>query len=88
MSVLHGLTGNTVSFRWGYTEQRAFEDVKQLVQNTRDHHCVPLNYSANAPQIWMVTDGCATGVASLVSQGPDWKTVKVAAFYSAKLNSA
>jgi len=88
MSVLHGLTGDTVSFRWGYTEQRAFEDVKRLVQNTRDHHRVPLNYSADAPQIWMVTDGCATGVAGLVSQGPDWKTAKVAAFYSAKLNSA
>ena len=36
----------------------------------------------------MVTDGCAMGVAGLVSQGLDWKTVKVSAFYSAKLNSA
>lgn len=24
----------------------------------------------------------------MVSQGPDWKTAKIAAFYSAKLNSA
>jgi hypothetical protein len=36
----------------------------------------------------MVTDGCATGVSGLVSQGNDWKTAKIAAFYSAKLNSA
>jgi len=32
MAVLHGLTGDAVSFRWGFTEQRAFEDVKSLVQ--------------------------------------------------------
>jgi len=88
MSVLHALTGDTVSFRWGYTEQRAFEDVKRLVQDARDHHRTPLNYSDDAPQIWMVTDGCATGVAGLVSQGNEWKTAKIAAFYSAKLDSA
>jgi hypothetical protein len=37
----------------------------------------------------MITDGCATGI-SLISQGnlKDWKTAKIAAFYSAKLNSA
>ena len=36
----------------------------------------------------MVTDGCATGIAGVVSQGNNWKTAKIAAFYSAKLNSA
>ncbi len=36
----------------------------------------------------MVTDGCSTGVDGLVSQGADWKTARIAAFYSAKLNSA
>ena len=36
----------------------------------------------------MVTDGCATGISGLVSQGLDWKSVKIVAFYSAKLNSA
>ena len=38
--------------------------------------------------MWMVTDGCATGISGLISQGPDWKTAKIAAFYSAKLNLA
>jgi hypothetical protein len=38
--------------------------------------------------IWMITDGCATGISGLISQGNDWKTAKIAAFYSAKLNSA
>jgi hypothetical protein len=36
----------------------------------------------------MVTDGCLTGIAGVVSQGTDWKSGSVAAFYSAKLNSA
>jgi len=36
----------------------------------------------------MVTNGCATGISGVVSQGPKWKTAKVAAFYSAKLNPA
>jgi len=88
MAVLHGLTGDAVSFRWGFTEQRAFEDVKTLVQAARDHHRVPLNYNKSAPPVWMVTDGCATGVAGLVSQGDDWRTAWIAAFYSAKLNPA
>jgi hypothetical protein len=33
-------------------------------------------------------DGCATGITGVVAQGTDWKTACVAAFYSAKLNSA
>ena len=33
-------------------------------------------------------DSCLTGIAGVVSQGADWKTAVVAAFYSAKLNSA
>jgi hypothetical protein len=88
MGILHGLTGDAVSFRWSYTEQRAFEDVKALVQAARGHHRVPLDYSKDAPQIWMVTDGCSSGIAGLVSQGPDWRDARIAAFYSAKLNSA
>jgi hypothetical protein len=88
MAVLHGLTRDAVSFRWGFTEQRAFEDVKALVQTTREHHRIPLNYGKTAPPVWMVTDGCSTGVAGLVSQGEDWRTAKIAAFYSAKLNPA
>ena len=88
MGVLHGLTGDTVPFRWGFTEQRAFEDVKALVQKAQDHNRVPLEYTPGAPQVWMVTDGCSTGVASLVSQGKEWKTAKITALYSAKLNSA
>ena len=88
MGVLHGLTSDTVPFHWGFTEQRAFEDVKALVQAARNHNRVPLDYASDAPQVWMVTDGCSTGVAGLVSQGKEWKSARIAAFYSAKLNLA
>ena len=48
MGIIHGLIGDTVPFRWGFTEQRAFEDVKTLVQVARNHHRVPLDYADNA----------------------------------------
>ncbi|KAJ2917183.1 hypothetical protein MD484_g3247, partial [Candolleomyces efflorescens] len=88
MGVLSAITGDTVPFRWTYTEQRAFEEVKQLVHDSREHHRVPLSYEKNAPPIWLVTDGCATGISGVVCQGTSWKNAKVAAFYSAKLNPA
>ena len=88
MGLLSWLTGDTVPFRWGYTEQWAFEEVKEWAHRAREHHRVPLTYRPDDPPIWMITDGCATGISGLVSQGNDWKTVKIAAFYSAKLNPA
>jgi hypothetical protein len=88
MGVLTSITGDAVPFRWGYTEQRAFDEVKALVHQVRENRRVPLNYAEGAPPIWMITDGCSTGISGLVSQGEDWKTAKVAAFYSAKLNAA
>ena len=88
MGFLSSITGDTVPFRWGYTEQRAFDEVKKLVHVARNHSRLPLDYSPGAPPVWMVTDGCATGISGLISQGPDWKTAKIAAFYSAKLNPA
>ena len=88
MGVLSSITGDTVPFRWGYTEQRAFDEVKTLVHQVREHRRVPLNYAKDAPPIWMVTDGCSTGISGLVSQGENWKEAKITAFYSAKLNPA
>ena len=88
MGVLSGITGDTVPFRWGYTEQRAFEEVKTLVHHAREHRRKPLTYTEGADPIWLITDGCSTGISGLVSQGKDWKTARVAAFYSAKLNPA
>lgn len=38
MGLLHKLTGDTVPFRWDYTHQCAFEDVKHQAVICRDHH--------------------------------------------------
>ena len=88
LGVLSAITGDTVPFRWGYTEQRAFEETKELVHKAREHRRRTITYGKDAPQVWLVTDGCVTGISGLVSQGNNWKTAKIAAFYSAKLNSA
>ena len=88
MGVLSTITGDTVPFRWGYTEQWAFDEVKALVHHVKEHRRIPLDYSNGAPSIWMIMDGCSTGISGLVGQGEDWKTAKIAAFYSDKLNSA
>jgi hypothetical protein len=37
MGVLSAITGDTVPFRWGFTEQRAFDEVKDLVHRARQH---------------------------------------------------
>lgn len=88
MGVLSTITGDTVLFHWGYTEQRAFDEVKDLVHQAREHHRKPLTYASGSDPIWLVMDGCSTGISGLVSQGEDWKTAKVAVFYSTKLNPA
>lgn len=73
-------------FHQRYTKQHAFKDVEALIQAACDHSHVPLNHASGAIQIWMVTNGCAMGMAGLVSQGNTWKNTRIAAFYSAKLN--
>ena len=88
MGIWSSITGDAVPFCWCYTKQWAFDEVKDLVHKAREHRQVPLSYKTNVPPIWLVTDRCATGISGLVSQGADWKTVKIAAFYSAKLNPA
>ncbi|KAL4256242.1 hypothetical protein AB1N83_013628, partial [Pleurotus pulmonarius] len=88
MGVLSSLTGDSVPFRWEFTHQRAFEDIKNRLQAWRDHRRVPLSYDKDAPTIWLITDGCATGISGVVAQGADWRKAAIAAFYSAKLNSA
>ncbi|PIL26323.1 hypothetical protein GSI_12079 [Ganoderma sinense ZZ0214-1] len=88
MGVLSSLTGTEISFRWEYTYQRAFDEIKKLLHAHREHHRVPLDYSEDAPRIWLVTDGSHGGVAGVVTQGDDFRKGKVAAFFSAKLSSA
>ena len=88
LGILSAITGDKVLFRWGYTEQRAFDEAKALAHSAHEHSRHPIRYDKGAPQVWMVTDGCSTGVTGVISQGRAWKNAHVAAFYSAKLNSA
>ncbi|PSS18923.1 hypothetical protein PHLCEN_2v3139 [Hermanssonia centrifuga] len=88
MGALTELTGPDKVFHWDYTQQRAFDEVKRLVHGHREHHRVPLDYSDGAPPIWLITDGSVSGVAGVISQGPERRTAKVAAFFSAKLTPA
>lgn len=37
LGILSAITGDTVPFRWGFTEQRAFEDAKRLTHEAREH---------------------------------------------------
>jgi hypothetical protein len=61
MDVLNQLTGDTVVYCWGPTEQQAFEEIKTTVQAHQNVHCVAMKYGTNAPQVHFVTDGCLTG---------------------------
>lgn len=53
--------------------------MKRLVQAHRDHHRVPLDYTAGAPRIWLTTDGSVSGIVGKISQGDEWEAAKVAA---------
>lgn len=88
MGILSEITGDTVPFRWEYTHQRAFDDVKRYIEHYKDHHRVPLEYGKDAPTIWLMMDASAKGISAVVAQGEDWRASKVAGLYSAKLSSA
>jgi hypothetical protein len=87
MGLLHTLASENMPWRWSMTHQRAFEEVKRRVHSFREHRRKPLRYGADAPPINLITNASSTGVAGVISQGVDWKTADVAAFYSAKMTT-
>lgn len=62
--------------------------MQQLVEEYHEHHRLSLKYGSGVPPIYLIFDAILTGVSGLVSQGEDWKTAPVAAFWSAKFNLA
>jgi Reverse transcriptase (RNA-dependent DNA polymerase) len=76
MAVLHGLTGDTVPYHWGYTHQRAFEDVKRTVEEGRNRQQIPIRYGPDTEPVFLITDSCATGIAGIVCQGAEWHKAK------------
>ncbi|KAJ3556748.1 hypothetical protein NP233_g11909 [Leucocoprinus birnbaumii] len=77
MGVLSELTGDTVPFRWEYTHQRAFEDIKNAASRCKDHNRKPLQYGPDALPINLVTDGCVTGIAGVQNSTQRNKTIPV-----------
>jgi len=88
LGILSEACTKTKPFNWDFTEQHAFDTIKQYVAACAPHLHVPLNYSPNHDPIWVMTDACINGVGGVIAQGLNWKSAKVAAFYSAKLSSA
>lgn len=88
MAVLTTRTGTTRLWRWTATEQHAFEQIKQIVHNSRENHRVALSYDPAAPSINLVTDACLTGGSGTLMQGDDLLTAKVIAFWSGKFSAA
>jgi len=88
LGVLSEACAETRPFRWSYTEQRAFDMIKQYVSSCAPHSRVPLEYRSDRDPIWVMTDACGNGIGGVIAQGKDWENTKVAAFYSAKMSSA
>ena len=44
MGVLMQLSSGSKAWRWGYTEQHAFDEVKQLVDKWQNNHRVSIDY--------------------------------------------
>lgn len=42
MGILTSMTGSEASFKWDFTHQRAFDEIKRLVHAHREHHRTPL----------------------------------------------
>ena len=88
MGHLSGMTSESRPWRWDDTAQRAFDEVKKIVNDHRDQRREALDYSEDAPPIWVTTDGCLTGGGGYVSQGVDPNNAKVVGFWSSKWSAA
>lgn len=87
MAVLSKRAAATQPWRWDATEQRAFQETKALVTAYRDHNRTSIDYSPGAPPINLTTDACCTGASGVLSQGEDWRTAKIIAFWSGKFTA-
>ena len=89
LGVLAEACAESKPFEWGFTEQRTFEAAKSYIAACAPHGSrVPMDYGPGTDPIWVMTDACGNGISGVVAQGKDWRTAKVAAFYSAKMSPA
>ncbi|KAF8835372.1 hypothetical protein BDN67DRAFT_875814, partial [Paxillus ammoniavirescens] len=86
LGVLSEVMGDTVPFQWEPMQQHAFEAAKVYTTTCAPHSVVSLQYGPSVDHVWMMTDSSAAGVGGVVAQGVDWQSVKIAAFYPAKMS--
>jgi hypothetical protein len=79
-SVLTPLTKKDALFAWLPRHQLAFDRIKALANSVP--FLKPLDYSPDAPPIWVITDASKIGTGAVLAQGTNWKTAHPAAFES------
>lgn len=88
MQILSKVAAPSTVWRWTELEQRAFDEVKSIVNEWRDTRRKSVDYSPSAAPLNLVCDGCLTGGSGVFSQGENYLTSDVIAFWSGKFNSA
>jgi len=84
-TMLSRLIWKGVEFEWTAAEQKAFDDIKRLAQNTPIYR--PIDYN-NPDPIYVVTDASNHAIGGYYGQGKDYRTMPPASFYSRALNPA
>ncbi|KEP45264.1 Pol polyprotein/retrotransposon, partial [Rhizoctonia solani 123E] len=87
MGVLSGRSAANKHWNWDHTAQRAFDEVKSIVQKHRDTHRVAIDYSKEAQPINLVTDASCTGASGVLLQGKDLDKALIITFWSGKFMS-
>jgi hypothetical protein len=88
MQPIQRVAAPTTIWRWTSTEARAFAAVKEIVHKWRNTRRRSIDYSPNAPPCNLCCDASLTGGSGVLSQGNDYLSADVIAFWSGKFNSA
>ncbi len=88
MALLSKRAATSSSWQWTPSEQRAFDEVKSIVDKWRDLRRVPISYAEDAEKVNLTCDASLTGGSGVLSQGDDLSTANIVAFWSGKFSSA
>ena len=55
------------------------------MQACAKHLRKPLEYGPDTAPVWYMTNAYMNGIAGIIAQGKDWKSLHVAAFFSTKM---
>lgn len=88
MALLSKRAAVSLAWQWGLTEQRAFNEVCEIVQKWRDLRRVAINYEPDADRINLTCDASLTGGSGVLSQGNNLMNANIVAFWSGKFSPA